>query len=93
MEINTNIDEVVCTSVKINALGFEPVVDVSFGYLADGVRCGEVSYQPSPVGLLGPNVQEKVEALIKALEEDFVQKFGTEKGDEPREIEGLVKEF
>ena len=93
MEIKTNIDEVVCTSISINALAFEPIVNVSFGYLAGGVRCGEVSYQPSAVKMLGPNVQEKVEALIEALEEDFVKKFGTEKGDEPREIEGLVKEF
>ena len=93
MKIETSIDEVVCIGVTIESVGIEPVVSVKYGYLADGVKCGEVSYMPQHSQHISNDVNDKVRELLHALEEDFVKKFGNESADEPREIEGLVKEF
>lgn len=93
MKIETGIDEVVCIGVTIESIGVNPIVSVKYGYLADGVKCGEVSYRPQHSNHMSDDIDDKVRELLLALENDFVKKFGNENVDEPREIEGLVKEF
>ena len=63
-----------------------------FGYLAKGFPVGHVEI----VGVKDDNVQEKLSALIEALEEHFASLVGEpdEPVSEPVELKGLVpREF
>lgn len=94
MKINsTKIDEVVCLSVNIGMRGAANTnlgVTAEYGYLADGMPCGQVQVV---IPDSATDVKDAVAGLVTAVEEFFAEVVGEKKEDEtPVEIRGLVQQ-
>ena len=93
MKIETKIDDVACIGIEIHpGQGGPANISMRFGFSAEGVKCGEVSYPLHAP--LDEDIGELVEQLVHAVETMFVKRWGKEnQADERSEIIGLVKEF
>tara|TARA_B100000886_G_scaffold246727_1_gene173593 strand:+ start:487 stop:771 length:285 start_codon:yes stop_codon:yes gene_type:complete len=92
-EFKSRINEIRCIELDIKAPNQGVLLTAKFGYIADGVKCGEVS-MTNYANLIDSSIELSVRNLLEQLENNFAKQFG-EVSDAPskREITGLVKDF